>query len=112
MAVSGLSGIESMLQQMRAVVHSAQSSGVSATELAPEPAGFAAELHRSLQRISAAQNAASNQAKAYELGVPDVALNDVINDFQKRSIAFTTAVKVRHRQNVRASCKERERQYK
>ncbi|MBO9357802.1 flagellar hook-basal body complex protein FliE [Bordetella petrii] len=97
MAVSGLSGIESMLQQMRAVVQAAQSSGAGAAELAPEPAGFAAELQRSLQRVSAAQNAATRQAKAYELGAPDISLNDVMIDLQKSSIAFQTAVQVRNR---------------
>jgi len=97
MAVSGLSGIESMLQQMRAVVRAAHGNGVPAAELAPRPAGFAAELHRSLQRVSAAQNAASNQAKAYELGAPDVSLNDVMIDLQKSTIAFQTAVQVRNR---------------
>src|SRR3546814_4918808 len=51
----------SMLQQMRAVVQAAQNSSASAAELAPQPASFADELHRSLQRVSAAQTAASNQ---------------------------------------------------
>lgn len=97
MAVSGLSGIENMLQQMRAVVHAAQSNGASPTELSPEPTSFAAELQRSLRRVSDVQNAASNQAKAYELGAPDLALNDVIIDLQKSSIAFQTAVQVRNR---------------
>jgi len=97
MAVSGLSGIESMLRQMRAVVQAAQSNGAGAAELAPEPAGFAAELQRSLQRVSAAQNAATRQAKAYELGAPDISLNDVMIDLQKSSIAFQTAVQVRNR---------------
>ncbi|MDM9562076.1 MULTISPECIES: flagellar hook-basal body complex protein FliE [Bordetella] len=97
MAVSGLSGIESMLQQMRAVVRAAQSNGVTPADLTPAPTSFAAELHRSVQRISAAQNAASTQAKAFELGAPGVALNDVMIDLQKSSIAFQTAVQVRNR---------------
>ncbi|OZI22362.1 flagellar hook-basal body complex protein FliE [Bordetella genomosp. 7] len=97
MAVSGLSGIESMLQQMRAVVQAAQSNGVTAADLSPQPASFAAELQRSLQRISATQTSASNQAKAYELGAPDISLNDVMIDLQKSSIAFQTAVQVRNR---------------
>ncbi|HYG42056.1 MAG TPA: flagellar hook-basal body complex protein FliE [Bordetella sp.] len=97
MAVSGLSGIENMLQQMRAVVHAAQNNGARASDLAPVPTTFAAELHRSVQRISAAQTAASNQAKAYELGAPDISLNNVMIDLQKSSIAFQTAVQVRNR---------------
>ena len=97
MAVSGLSGIESMLQQMRAVVQAAQNNGVSPAELAPQPASFAAELQRSLQRVSSAQIAATNQGKAYELRAPGVSLNDVMIDLQKSSIAFQTAVQVRNR---------------
>jgi len=97
MAVPSLSGIESMLQQMRAVVRTAQGNGAAAADLAPRPTDFASELHRSLQRISAAQTAASNQAKAYELGAPDVSLNDVMIDLQKSTIAFQTAVQVRNR---------------
>ncbi|MBV7486316.1 flagellar hook-basal body complex protein FliE [Bordetella sp. BOR01] len=97
MAVSGLSGIESMLQQMRAVVHAAQNNGASVSDLAPAHTSFAAELHRSVQRISATQTAASNQAKAYELGAPDISLNNVMIDLQKSAIAFQTAVQVRNR---------------
>lgn len=97
MAVQGLSGIESMLQQMRAVVHAAQNGVASPAELAPSPTGFAAELERSLKRVSAAQQAATAQAKAFELGAPDVALNDVMIDLQKASIGFQTAVQVRNR---------------
>ncbi|ARP94291.1 flagellar hook-basal body complex protein FliE [Bordetella genomosp. 13] len=97
MAVQGLSGIESMLQQMRAVVHAAQNGVASPAELAPAPTGFAAELERSLKRVSAAQQAATAQAKAFELGAPDVALNDVMIDLQKASIGFQTAVQVRNR---------------
>ena len=97
MAVSGLSGIESMLQQMRAVVHAAQTGAADPSELAPAPSGFAAELERSIRRVSQAQNAASDQAKAFELGSPDVSLNDVMIDLQKANIGFQTIVQVRNR---------------
>ncbi|ARP86925.1 flagellar hook-basal body complex protein FliE [Bordetella genomosp. 9] len=98
MAIAGLAGIENMLEQMRAVVRTAQGSGpedVGAPAAAGE--GFAAELQRSLKRVSGAQNAATAQAKAFELGVPDVSLNNVIVDMQKASVAFQTAVQVRNR---------------
>lgn len=97
MAVSGIGSIDSMLQQMRAVVSTAQGSAVSETELAPQAGGFAAELQRSIRRVSAAQTAASTQAKAFELGAPDVSLNDVMIDLQKASIGFQTAVQVRNK---------------
>ena len=97
MAVSGLSGIESMLQQMRAVVSKAQTGNLSAGESVARPDGFAAELQRSIRRVTGAQNAATAQAKAFELGAPDISLNDVIIDMQKASIGFQTAVQVRNK---------------
>ena len=64
---------------------------------AGQPDGFAAELQRSIRRVTAAQNAASAQAKAFELGAPDVSLNDVMVDMQKASIGFSTAIQVRNK---------------
>lgn len=91
-----ISPIESVLQQMRALSAAAASQ--------PEPAfgpvergGFAQELARSLDRISGAQQQAQGQARAFELGVPGVALNDVMVDLQKASIGFQTALQVRNR---------------
>ena len=97
MAVSGLSGIESMLQQMRVAVTKAETGNLAAGESVAQPDGFAAELHRSIRRVTAAQNAATAQAKAFELGAPDVSLNDVMIDLQKASIGFQTAVQVRNK---------------
>ncbi|KRC77827.1 Flagellar hook-basal body complex protein FliE [compost metagenome] len=97
MAVSGLSGIESMLQQMRTVVTKAETGNFAAGEVAGQPDGFAAELQRSIRRVTSAQNAASNQAKAFELGAPDISLNDVMVDMQKASLGFQTAVQVRNK---------------
>lgn len=99
MAVSGISGVESMLQQMRAVVRAAQNQAASPTELQPSAASgsFAAELQHAVRKVSQAQNAASNQAKAFELGAPDVSLNDVMIDLQKASLGFQSVVQVRNR---------------
>jgi flagellar hook-basal body complex protein FliE len=87
-----------MLEQMRSVVRAAQGGAPDGIG-GPTPAGegFAAELQRSLSRVSGAQNAATAQAKAFELGAPNVSLNDVIVDMQKASINFQTAVQVRNR---------------
>ena len=97
MAVSGLSGIESMLQQMRVAVTKAETGNLAAGEAVAQPDGFAAELQRSIRRVTAAQNAATAQAKAFELGAPDVSLNDVMVDLQKASIGFRRAVQVRNK---------------
>lgn len=58
---------------------------------------FAAELSRSLQRVSAAQNDAAAQARAFQAGEPGVSLNDVMIDMQKASLAFQATVQVRNR---------------
>ena len=62
-----------------------------------QPDGFAAELQRSIRRVTGAQNAATAQAKAFEMGAPDVSLNDVMIDLQKASIGVQTAVQVRNK---------------
>ncbi len=97
MSVPNLSGIESMLQQMRAVVRT--SSGADTTVGAGQAVegGFAAELQRSIRRVSETQQAAATQAKAFEMGEPGIALNDVMIDLQKASLAFQGAVQVRNR---------------
>ncbi len=97
MAVSGLSGIESMLQQMRVAVTKAETGNLAAGEAVAQPDGFPAELQRSIRRVTGAQNAATAQAKAFEMGAPDVSLNDVMIDLQKASIGFQTAVQVRNK---------------
>jgi flagellar hook-basal body complex protein FliE len=98
MAVSGLTGIENMLQQMRAVVQASQGGGIEPANVSSaEAGGFAVELKRSLERVSSAQTAATAQASAYELGAPNVSLNDVMVNLQKANIGFQTAVQVRNR---------------
>ncbi|SCK60185.1 flagellar hook-basal body complex protein FliE [Variovorax sp. HW608] len=93
-----ISAIESVLQQMRAT---AVQAGFAPTSAAPrtavESGGFAAELRRSLDNISGAQNRAYGQAEAFELGKPGVALNDVMVDLQKANVAFQTGLQVRNR---------------
>ena len=92
-----ISPIESVLQQIRAL--SAQAAAGPANGPAPLAAdgGFARELALSLERVSGAQNQAQAQARAFEMGAPGVALNDVMVDLQKANIAFQTTLQVRNR---------------
>jgi len=93
-----IAAIESVLQQMRAA---ALQAGIAppAGQGAPvaETGGFAAELKRSIDNISGAQQQAYGQAEAFELGKPGVALNDVMVDLQKANVAFQTGLQVRNR---------------
>jgi flagellar hook-basal body complex protein FliE len=98
MAVTGLSGIESMLEQMRSVVRTAQGqTGVTDADFVPVAGGFAAELTHSLRKISATQKASAAQAEAYDLGDPSVSLNNVMIDMQKASLGFQMTVQVRNK---------------
>lgn len=93
-----LSGIENMLAQMRAAAQAAAGTRRPGdTSGATDGGGFAAELERSLQRVSGMQNQANHQAQAFELGVPGVSVNNVMIDLQKANIAFQATVQVRNR---------------
>ncbi|HLU18561.1 MAG TPA: flagellar hook-basal body complex protein FliE [Pusillimonas sp.] len=97
MAISNLSNIESMLAQMREVARAASGADVRSSESMAAPGGFAAELQRSLERVSSMQHNATQQAKGFVLGDPDISLNNVMIDMQKASIAFQATVQVRNR---------------
>ena len=97
MAISNLSNIESVLAQMREVAHAATKAGILPAESTPASGGFAAELKRSLDNVSAMQQASTQQAKAFMLGDPDVSLNNVMIDMQKAGIAFQATIQVRNR---------------
>ncbi|MGB3289196.1 MAG: flagellar hook-basal body complex protein FliE [Burkholderiaceae bacterium] len=98
MAIQNLSAIENMLAQMRAVAQAASASAApSSKNTIANGGGFAAELSRSLERVSTLQNDSAAQARAFQMGAPDVSLNDVMIDMQKASIAFQATVQVRNR---------------
>jgi flagellar hook-basal body complex protein FliE len=98
MTSQALSSVETLLAQMRSVAQAAQ--GVEPSQ-AEDPSqaqgGFAAELTRSLNRVSQAQNAANAQAQAFELGDPNIGLSNVMIDMQKANLAFQATVQVRNR---------------
>jgi flagellar hook-basal body complex protein FliE len=95
-AMTTISSIDSMLQQLRGLAQTAAgASNGAAAEAAP--AGFAGELQRSLARINAVQERANGLAESFELGKPGVALNDVMIEMQKANVSFQTGVQVRNR---------------
>ncbi|MFA5597044.1 MAG: flagellar hook-basal body complex protein FliE [Pusillimonas sp.] len=97
MAIEQVPGLGDLLGQMRSVAEAA--GGRQAADALPlaQPGGFAAELQRSIQQVAAMQNASAAQARSFQLGDPNVSLNDVMIDMQKASIAFQTTVQVRNR---------------
>ena len=90
-----ITSIESVLQQMRALTQAADRPATAGGEIAS--GGFAGELKKSLDRISDAQQSASSQAEAFELGKPGIALNDVMVDLQKAGIGFQMGLQVRNK---------------
>ncbi|HKB54426.1 MAG TPA: flagellar hook-basal body complex protein FliE [Ramlibacter sp.] len=89
-----ISAIESVLQQMRAA---AAGSGIGAPAASAPGADFAAELKRSLDQVSTAQDTAYARADAFEAGAAGVSLNDVMLGIQKANVGFQFAVQVRNR---------------
>lgn len=97
MSPSMLSSLESVLAKMQAISDVASNRSAQTQKTYANESGFAVELSRSLQRLSTLQNQAQDQAKAFESGVPGIALNDVMIDLQTASVAFQTTVQVRNR---------------
>jgi len=94
-------GIQDVLAQMHAAAAAAASGAPAARRpdsgQADEPGSFASALKASLDAVSDAQAGAASQAKAFELGAPDVSLNDVMIDMQKANIGFQMSLQVRNK---------------
>ncbi len=91
-----IQGIEGVLQQLQATALQARAPMQNVTAPIAER-GFASELKAAIDGISEAQQAARQQAQAFELGTPGVALNDVMIDLQKASVSLQMGVQVRNR---------------
>ncbi|MFQ1019849.1 flagellar hook-basal body complex protein FliE [Gilliamella sp. CG13] len=59
--------------------------------------GFATELKMALDSISQTQIHAQNQAKAFELGEPNIALNEVMVNMQKSTVSLQFGIQVRNK---------------
>lgn len=93
-----INAIQNTLQTLQAVA--TQAAGSSASRGMAENAsatGFAGELRASLNKVAKAQNASGSMAKAFQLGDPNIALNDVMLAQQKAGIGFDMAVQVRNK---------------
>lgn len=59
--------------------------------------GFATELKMALDSISQTQIQAQNQAKAFELGDLNIALNEVMVNMQKSTVSLQFCIQVRNK---------------
>lgn len=89
-------GMINMIAQMRTMAVEAGAAPQQAGEAA-QKAGFGDALQSSLESINNLQQAAGQEAKAFQAGKPGVALYDVMIDQQKASLSFQMGVQVRNR---------------
>jgi len=107
---ASISPLGSALQQMQSLASQAAGT-VQSGPVVPEIGGpgdagqsgavsagtFADALRSSLNDISDSQTKAANEGKAFELGSPNVSLNDVMVDAQKANIGFQFGLQVRNK---------------
>ncbi|WP_179402907.1 flagellar hook-basal body complex protein FliE [Burkholderia guangdongensis] len=101
---ANIGGIGSVLQQMQTMA--AQAAGGTANAAAATAATgsgaatlgtFSGALQASLDKISGDQQKALGEAQAFEVGAPNVSLNDVMVDMQKANIGFQFGLQVRNK---------------
>ncbi|NKI74836.1 flagellar hook-basal body complex protein FliE [Dickeya sp. CFBP 2040] len=90
-----IQGIDAVLQQMHVTATKAAAGGFDSN--VASQSGFANELKLALDKINETRTKAQTQAEAFTLGTPGVALNDVMVDNQKASIALQMGVQVRNK---------------
>jgi flagellar hook-basal body complex protein FliE len=94
-----VNALSSALQQMQAMAAQAASgaSPAASESGAATTGGFASALKASLDKISNDQKTAASESQAFELGSPNVSLNDVMVDGQKANIGFQFGLQVRNK---------------
>lgn len=97
MGMDSVSGVDSLLAQMRAAV--AVAHGPSGTQAASASGGvdFANVLKSSLDGVNRTQREAEAMQQAFVLGDDKVSLSDTMIAMQKANISFQTAVQVRNK---------------
>jgi flagellar hook-basal body complex protein FliE len=99
--MDGIAPIATAVQQIQSMAaEAAGQKPADMTTIAGSGAAgdtFASLLDNSLKKISARQASVDSEGKAWELGAPNVSLNDVMVDGQKANIAFQEAVEVRNK---------------
>ncbi|RKP45345.1 flagellar hook-basal body complex protein FliE [Pararobbsia silviterrae] len=98
--MSGVTPIASAMQQIQSMAAEAAGDAPSIGTIAESGAAsgeFSTLLDNALRKTSGKQMQSVAQAHAFEMGAPNVALNDVMVDMQKANIAFQEVVEVRNK---------------
>ncbi|MDR5855817.1 flagellar hook-basal body complex protein FliE [Caballeronia sp. LZ062] len=100
---AAMSAIQSMSAQAAggagsaATVASGAVTGQTAGSGAATASSFADALKSSIDKISDNQKTALNEAHAFEIGAPNVSLNDVMVDMQKANVGLQFGLQVRNK---------------
>jgi flagellar hook-basal body complex protein FliE len=97
---AAMSAIQSMSAQAAggaATVASGAVTGQTAGSGAATASSFADALKSSIDKISDNQTTALNEAHAFEVGAPNVSLNDVMVDMQKANVGLQFGLQVRNK---------------
>lgn len=100
---SALSALQSMASQAAGGAGSAVASGhvqgssAGSSSGAVSAGSFADALKSSIDKISGNQNKALGEAHAFEVGAPNVSLNDVMVDMQKANVGLQFGLQVRNK---------------
>ena len=90
--------IDGLLAQMKTVAALAvNDKGDSSGAVNHIEADFAKTLKAAMDHVNAAQQEAGHLSKQFELGAPNVALQDVVIAIQKANISFQTMIQVRNK---------------
>jgi flagellar hook-basal body complex protein FliE len=101
---ASISPLSSALQQLQTMATQAAggAGNVASGSVVPESgaasaSSFADALKSSIDNISNTQKSAINEAHAFEIGAPNVSLNDVMVDMQKANVGFQFGLQVRNK---------------
>ncbi|OTP78937.1 flagellar hook-basal body complex protein FliE [Caballeronia sordidicola] len=101
---ASISPLSSALQQLQSMATQAAGGGgnVAGGAVVPESGAasagsFADALKSSIDNISSSQKSAMSEAHAFEVGAPNVSLNDVMVDMQKANVGLQFGLQVRNK---------------
>lgn len=95
--VSPLASALAQIQSMSAQAADSAAPAAVAASGAATSDGFAAALKASIDKISSDQQSSISEAHAFEIGAPNVSLNDVMVDMQKANVGFQFGLQVRNK---------------
>lgn len=92
-----IKGIDQILGQLRTAAAMAGGGIKPAPAQVAKSADFADILKSSLDQVNGMQQQATQQARNFEMGVPNTNLPDVMVSIQKANVSFQQVIQVRNR---------------